>query len=151
MSNTESNTSARTVLSPGSPMMRGGGIRATIASRMSTMPIPAFALASIASSAGMARISSNCRLHAGQVRVGQVDLVDDGHNRQPLFDGQMQVGHRLRLDPLRRIDDQQRALAGREAARNLVRKIDVPRRIEQVEPVFLPRFGGVAHRDRDAP
>ena len=94
--------------------------------------------------------------HAGQIGVGQVDLVDDGNDGQPLLHGQMHVGNRLRLDALRGIDDEQRALAGGQTARNLVGEIDVAGRVEQIEPVFLPAFRLVAHRhrvrlDRDPP
>ena len=86
--------------------------------------------------------------HAGQISVGQVDLVDDRNDGQPLFQGQMHVGNRLRLDPLRGVNDEQRAFARGQAARNLVCKIDVPRSVEQVEPVCLPAFRLVAHRHR---
>src|SRR4029450_9709906 len=66
----------------------------------------------------------------------------------------MNVRHRLRLHSLRRIDNQERALAGSEAARNLIAKIDVPRGIEQVQSIVLSGFARVTHRhgmrfDRD--
>ena len=99
------------------------------------MPMPIFALASIASSAGMARISSSCRCTAGNVGIRQIDLVDHRDDRETLFVREMDVRDRLRFDALRRIDDQQRAFARREAARNFVGKIDVPGRIEQVQPI----------------
>ena len=51
---------------------------------------------------------------------------------------EVDVGDRLRLDALGRIDDEQRAFAGRERARDFVGKIDVAGRIEEVKPVFLP-------------
>ena len=60
----------------------------------------------------------------------------------------MDVGDGLRLDALGRIDDEKRAFAGRETARDLVGKIHVAGRIEQVKPVFLAVFRGVTHRDR---
>ena len=63
----------------------------------------------------------------------------------------MNIGDRLRLDALGGVHDEQRALAGGEAARNFVGEIDVPGRVEQVQPVFLAGLGLVAHRDRDAP
>ena len=86
-------------------------------------------------------------LDAGQVGVGQVDLVDDRDDGQPLLDRQVEVGHGLRLDPLGGIDDEQRALAGGEAAGDLVGEIDVARGVQEVEAVFLAALGGVAHRD----
>ena len=48
---------------------------------------------------------------------GEVDLVDHRHDLMVVLDRLVDVGQRLRLDPLRRVDDQQRALAGGEAAR----------------------------------
>ena len=43
----------------------------------------------------------------------------------PGSDRLVNVGEGLRLDPLARIDDQQRALAGRQRPADLVREIDV--------------------------
>jgi len=61
----------------------------------------------------------------------------------------------LRFHTLRRIDDEQRAFASRQRPRNFVGEIDMSRRVEKVEPVFLPIPGGITHRhrmglDRDA-
>ena len=47
---------------------------------------------------------------------GQVDLVDDRHDLMVVLDRLIDVGERLRLDALRGVDDQQRALARGEAA-----------------------------------
>ena len=47
------------------------------------------------------------------------------------------VRQRLRLDALRGVDDQQRALAGRQRARDLIGEVDVPGRVHQVEDVAL--------------
>ena len=52
--------------------------------------------------------------HRGNVRVGQIDLVDDRHEGEPLFHRQMDIRDGLRLDPLRSIDDQQRTFARSE-------------------------------------
>ena len=52
-----------------------------------------------------------------------------------MFDRLVDVGQRLRFDALRRVDDQQRALARGEAAADLVGEIDVARRVHQVELV----------------
>jgi len=54
--------------------------------------------------------------HLIRVRAGQVDLVDDRDERQALTVGQVHIGHGLGLDALSRVDDQQRAVARREAA-----------------------------------
>ena len=47
------------------------------------------------------------------------------------------IGHRLRLDALKRIDQQHRPFAAGERPRDFVVKIDVPRRIDQVQLVLL--------------
>ena len=111
------------------------------------MPMPAFALARIASSAGIARISSICRFTCRYIGVGQVDLVDDRDDREPLLDREMHIGDRLRLHALRRVHDHERAFARREAARNFIGEIHMARRIEQVQPICLPVFRLVVHRD----
>ena len=55
----------------------------------------------------------------------QVDLVQHRHDRDALLGRGVAVGDRLRLHALRSVDDQQRALAGGERARNLVREVDM--------------------------
>ena len=57
----------------------------------------------------------------------QVDLVEDGDEFEIVLDGEICVGKRLGLDALRGVDDEQRAFAGGQRPRNLVRKIDVAR------------------------
>ena len=52
--------------------------------------------------------------HAVGVGRGQVDLVDDGDDLQSRVDRKVGIGKGLRLDALRRVDDQYRALARRE-------------------------------------
>src|SRR3712207_7586131 len=47
------------------------------------------------------------------------------------------VRHRLRLYALRGVDHEQRAVARRERARDLVREVDVARGVDQVQPVRL--------------
>jgi hypothetical protein len=88
--------------------------------------------------------------------AGKVDLVDDRDQLQPVLDGQIGVGDGLRLDPLGGVDDEQGALAGGEAARDLVGEVDVAGRVDQVQVVGLAAGGGVLdpHRlrlDRDPP
>ncbi len=85
------------------------------------------------------------RRHLLRVSAGKVDLVDDGDDGQVLLEGQVDVGHRLRLDPLCGIDDEERTLARGEAAAHLVREIDVARRIDQVELVRFAVSRRVAH------
>src|SRR5208282_6054680 len=69
------------------------------------------------------------------IGAGQIDLVDHRNNFQPVIEREINVGERLRLDPLARIDHQQRALARGQAARNFVGEIDVAGRIDQVQYV----------------
>ena len=70
----------------------------------------------------------------------QVDLVDDRNDGEIVFQREMVVRERLRLDALRRIDNQQRAFARRERARDFIREIDVSGRVDQIELVRLPVF-----------
>src|SRR5262249_6969684 len=51
---------------------------------------------------------------------------------------QIDVGQRLRLHPLGRVDHQESALTGTERARNLVAEVDVARRVDEVDDVVLP-------------
>ena len=67
----------------------------------------------------------------------------------------MDVGERLRLDTLRGVDDEDRALAGLQAVAHLVGEVDVTGRIDQVQAVGLAVLRGVleangAGLDRDA-
>ena len=50
------------------------------------------------------------------LRAGQIDLVDDRDDLEVAVDGEVGVGQRLRLDALRGVDEQQRALAGAPAS-----------------------------------
>ncbi len=68
-----------------------------------------------------------------RVRGGQVDLVDDRHDLMVVLDALVDVGERLRLDALRRVDDQQRAFAGGQAAADFIGEVDVAGRVHQVE------------------
>jgi hypothetical protein len=68
---------------------------------------------------------------------GQVDLVQDGDQGQSLAQGEMNIGEGLRLDPLGRVDDEDRALAGLEAVADLVGEVDMAGRVDQVQAVGL--------------
>ncbi len=74
-------------------------------------------------------------LHVGR---RQVDLVDHRHDLEVVVQRQVQVGHGLGLDPLGGVDHDQRAVARHQRATHLMREIDVPRRVDQVELVDLP-------------
>ena len=85
----------------------------------------------------------------------QVDLVDDRDDREVRVAGEVEVRQGLRLDPLRGVDDEHRALARRQRPRHLVREVDVARRVDEVERVLVAVARPVeqAHRvrlDRDA-
>ena len=82
-------------------------------------------------------------------RVGrrQVDLVQDRDDFEPLLERRVAIGDALRLDALRGVHDQQRALAGGQRTRDFVREIDVPGRVDHVELVGLPVARLVAQRD----
>ncbi len=60
----------------------------------------------------------------------------------------MHVRHRLGLHALGRIHDQYRTLTGRQASRNFVGEIDVPRGIKKIQPVRMPILGQILHRHR---
>jgi hypothetical protein len=69
-----------------------------------------------ADQAGLAGVDADDLLdllaHAIRIRLGQVHLVEYRQDLEPLLDRRVAVGHGLRLDALRRVHDQQRALAG---------------------------------------
>src|SRR5262249_9582813 len=69
-------------------------------------------------------------LHAGNIRAGQVNLVNDRNNLQPVVDGEVSVGQCLRLNTLRGVHYQQRAFAGSQRTQDFIRKINVTRRID---------------------
>ncbi len=87
-------------------------------------------------------------MHAREVGVRQVDLVDHRHDRQTLFVGEVNVGHGLGLDALGRVDDQQRSFASGEGARNFIGEIDMSGSVGKIKGVFLAILRGVTHRDR---
>ena len=76
----------------------------------------------------------------------QVDFVQHRDNFQVVVDSHIEIRDGLSLNALRRIDDEQRALAGGNRARHLVREIHVPRRIDQIQRVFFP-FIRILHLD----
>ena len=105
----------------------GGGMRWTTASRISSIPMPILALAVDRFLGRNGENFLELPMNRGHVGIGQIDLVDHRHDREALFVREVDVGDRLRLDALGRIDDEKRAFAGREAARDLVGKIHVAR------------------------
>ena len=93
------------------------------------------------------------QLLRGAVGIGlwEVDLVRSRNDLETAVDGEVRVRERLRLDPLRRVDDEQRALARLERARDLVREVDVPGRVDEVELMAAPVHAHGLCLDRDPP
>ena len=131
----------------GSP--RGAGIRSITASSTSGTPSPVFAeMRSTRSGESPMQLGDLARDGVG-VSLRQVDLVHDRHDLELVLDREIRVRERLRLGPLRRVDDEQRALACLERARHLVGEVDVPGRVDQVELVALPGHPDRLGLDRD--
>ena len=76
--------------------------------------------------------------HALRIGAGQIDFVDDGNDLVVVVQRQVGVGQRLRLHALGGVHHQQRALACRQAARDLVGKVHVAGRINQIQLVGFP-------------
>ena len=68
---------------------------------------------------------------------GEIDLVENRNDFVVIVDGLIDVRQRLRLDALARIDDEERSLAGRERARDLVGEVHMPRRVDEIEHILL--------------
>ena len=79
--------------------------------------------------------------------AGQIDLVQDGYDLEPRVEGEEEIGERLRLDPLARVDDEDRSFARGEGARDFVGEVDVSRRVDEIELVVAAVLGVVGHAD----
>ena len=77
----------------------------------------------------------------------QVDFVDDGEDLEVVFEREVDVRERLRLHALRRVHDEERALARGKAARDLVIKVDVSRCVDEVQLVHLTILTAVVEPD----
>ena len=82
------------------------------------------------------------------LRARQVDLVDHRDDLEIVLHREIGVGQRLRLDALRRVDEQQRAFARGQRSGDLVAEVDVARRVDEVEDVVLPVRRPVIQADR---
>ena len=91
-------------------------------------------------------------LERGLVRIGlrKVDLVGDGDDLELVVEREIGVGERLRLDPLRGVDEQERPLARLQGARHLVAEVDVAGGVDQIQLVAAPRDPHGLRLDRDA-
>ena len=112
---------------------------------------PVLALISTASEVSRPITSSICCFTRSGSAAGQVDLVEDRHDLVVRLDRLIDIGQRLRLDALAGVDDQQAALAGGEAAADLVGEVDVAGRVHQVEFVGLAVLGACRSGGRSAP
>ena len=128
----------------GSPA--GGGIRSTIASSTSSTPTPVLAEMRRTCDGSSPISSATSAAAPSGSACGRSILFTTRDDLEVVLDREVRVRERLRLDPLRRVDDEQRALARLQRARDLVREVDVARRVDQVELVALPR-----RRARPAP
>ena len=111
------------------------------ASRTSSIPVPCLALISSASLGLEGQGVFDLLLGGLDLGAGQINLVDDRDDGQLVVHGQLGVGERLGFDALRGVNHQQRAFTRREAARDLVGEIDVPRRVDEVQLVLRCRRG----------
>ncbi len=93
------------------------------------------------------------QLAGDAVRIGlrQVDLVDDRKQLEVVLDREVGVRDGLRLDSLRGVDDEHGALARLERARDFVREVDVPGRVDEVQLMALPLHADRLGLDRDPP
>jgi len=77
----------------------------------------------------------------------QVYLVDARNDVEVGVHGQVGVGDRLGLHPLRGVHDEHRTLAGGERARDLVDEVHVTGRIDKIELVRLAVIRVIRHAD----
>ena len=133
----------------GSPS--GAAIRSTIASSTWSTLMPVLAEMRTTSAGIAAEQLRHLERRTVGIGRGKVDLVHDRDDLELVLDREVGVRERLRLDPLRRVDDEHGPFARLQRARDLVGEVDVPGRIDQVQLMALP---GDAHRlglDRDPP
>ena len=65
-----------------------------------------------------------------------------------MVDSKICVSQGLRFDSLRSIDDQQSALARSQRPRDFVAEVHMAGRVDEIQLIKLPIFGGVHHADR---
>ena len=87
-------------------------------------------------------------LHLRGLGGRQVDLVEDGHDLVVVVERLIDIGQRLRLDALAGVDHQERALAGGEAAVDLIGEVDMAGGVDQVEDIVLAVLGPVVEPHR---
>ena len=88
--------------------------------------------------------------HALELGADAIHLVDECDPRHAVLVGLAPDGLRLRLDAADRAEHRDRAVKHAQAALDLNREIDVPRRVDDIDAVVAPEAGGRRRRDRDA-
>src|SRR5690606_26551609 len=78
----------------------------------------------------------------------QIDLVEDRDDLEARVEREEEVRERLRLHPLARVNDEDRALACRAGTGHLVREVDVSGRADEVQLARLAVARPVAHAHR---
>ncbi|CAB4644387.1 unannotated protein [freshwater metagenome] len=81
----------------------------------------------------------------------KVDLVKCGDDLKVILKGEITVRQRLRLNALRRVDEQDGSFARRQRPTHLVAKIDVTRGVDQMDEVVLVIEANALEFDRDTP
>ena len=125
----------------------GGGICLISRSSRSFTPRPVLALTSHGVAGLDADYFLDLLLDARRFGGRQIDLVQHRHHFQTLLDRGVAVGDALRLDALRGVDHQQRALTGRQRPRHLVGKVHVAGGVDEIERVGLAVLGFVGQRN----
>ncbi len=72
---------------------------------------------------------------ARRIGLRKIHLVEDRNDLDTEVERGVAIGNRLRLDTLAGVDDEERTLAGRQRAADLVREVDVARRVDEVQVV----------------
>ena len=93
--------------------------------------------------------------HGREIGVWKVNFVDHRDELELLLLGEVDIRDGLRLDALRGVHDEERALARGERARDFIREVHVARRVHEVELVLFSVARLVHHAhgvrlDRDA-
>ena len=65
-----------------------------------------------------------------------------------MIQGQIYIGQCLRLDSLRSVNNQQRTFAGSQTARDLVRKVDMPRSVDQIQHISFTILCNIVQANR---
>ena len=83
----------------------------------------------------------NLLFYGLRVSVGQVNLVDNRDNFQIIFQRQIHIGQRLRLNALGGIHHQQSTLAGSQRTADLIVEVNMAGGINQIKGIGFTVFG----------